>query len=277
MGKKDEEMVAKPELGFKSDSSTGTGSTSNGPARPNWTEWADNSYVPKVRQSDANGLAVYTRSKRNKIRGDGGTGFRDKLRSNADVVVSSNGEFVTHSGNASNVGGVEGNLGTSGFRNAVGASQPEVMEHEVNDDGMVALGARSELQDSVALGTGGLNTDKVTMLNSQKTKMCEKILVKGQPTTVRELGDTFFCMHYICCLVIHSEVDAECVKSGYVSLKITIPITLLYDLPLCFLAFNSFMKNEHFMHLQEYMKQYENVLDNMVLSFICAFFKDHDH
>ncbi|KAI3447531.1 hypothetical protein Pfo_004196 [Paulownia fortunei] len=220
----------KPELGFEIDRSDGPEPESrpNGPARPksNGSDWMDRSYVPRVRPSEANGFAVYTRNKRFKSRSEGVIGFWDKLQSNpgslteAADVVSSNGEVVIHSGIAANVGGVEGNLGTTGFRDGVGESQGEMMEVEVKEDQKVALVARSgrrrfmrlglrskdedlemengnsgDLQDPVVLEAGGLESEKMTVLGSPKTrkmemKMSKKILVKGRPTTVRELFET---------------------------------------------------------------------------------------
>lgn len=185
---------------------------SSDPARPD-SDWMDRCYVPRVRPSEANGFAVYTRNKRLKSRAVSAIGYVEKLQSGtgdlaeAEKAASSNGEIVRSGGDALNVSGVQSDLGTSGIR--IGESEGEMTEIEVKEELMVRRFTRSvlkskveyfepengNLRDTVVLEADGLVSEKVTALDSPKTrkmemKMSKKILLKGRPATVKELFET---------------------------------------------------------------------------------------
>ncbi|KAK6140118.1 hypothetical protein DH2020_026116 [Rehmannia glutinosa] len=190
------------------------GSGSSDPTRPdsNGSEWVDCCNVLRVRPSEANGFAVYTRNKRLKSRSLGKIGYLDNLQGNSGVLVkaeeaiSSNGEVVVSGGDALNVGGVQSNLVSSGFRG--GESEGEMMEIEVKVEPMPRRFTRSVLKsndnsemedenltDTVISEADGLVNENLTVLGSPETrkmemKMSKKILIKGRPTTVRELFET---------------------------------------------------------------------------------------
>ncbi|KAL0409996.1 UNVERIFIED_CONTAM: hypothetical protein Slati_3589300 [Sesamum latifolium] len=202
-------------------------SGSSDPARPDSTgsDWMDRCYVPRIRPSEANGFAVYTRTKRLKSRGVSRIGHLDKLQGDAGVLVkaadavSSNVEVVVSGSDAVNVGADEGSLGNSGFRG--GESEGEMMEVEVKEDPMALVAVRSDglrrftrsvlkskdedsemenedsgdLTETVILEADVIGNEKLTVLGNPKTrkmemKMSKKILIKGRPTTVRELFET---------------------------------------------------------------------------------------
>ncbi|KAL0338527.1 UNVERIFIED_CONTAM: Increased DNA methylation 1 [Sesamum angustifolium] len=222
----------KPELGVEIECSgqlkgSEPESGSSDPARPDSTgsDWMDRCYVPRIRPSEANGFAVYTRNKRLKSRGVDRIGHLDKLQGDAGVLVkaadavSSNVEVVVSGSGAVNVGADEGSLGNSGFRG--GESEGEMMEVEVKEDPMALVAVRSDglrrftrsvlkskdedsemenedsgdLTETVILEADGIGNEKLTVLGNPKTrkmemKMSKKILIKGRPTTVRELFET---------------------------------------------------------------------------------------
>ncbi|XP_011094567.1 uncharacterized protein LOC105174236 [Sesamum indicum] len=222
----------KPELGVEIECSgqlkgPEPESGSSDPVRPDSTgsDWMDNCYVPRIRPSEANGFAVYTRNKRLKSRGVGRIGHLDKLQGDAGVLVkaadavSSNVEVVVTGSDAVNVRGDEGSLENSGFR--VEESEGEMMEVEVKEDPMALVAVRSDglrrftrsvlkskdedsemeneesgdLTETVILEADGIGNEKLTVLGNPKTrkmemKMSKKILIKGRPTTVRELFET---------------------------------------------------------------------------------------
>ncbi|KAK4396424.1 Increased DNA methylation 1 [Sesamum angolense] len=222
----------KPELGVVIECSgqlkgSEPESGSSDPARPDSTgsDWMDRCYVPRIRPSEANGFAVYTRNKRLKSRGVDRIGHLDKLQGDAGVLVkaadavSSNVEVVVSGSGAVNVGADEGSLGNSGFRG--GESEGEMMEVEVKEDPMALVAVRSDglrrftrsvlkskdedsemetedsgdLTETVILEADGIGNEKLTVLGNPKTrkmemKMSKKILIKGRPTTVRELFET---------------------------------------------------------------------------------------
>ncbi|PIN21476.1 Histone acetyltransferase [Handroanthus impetiginosus] len=219
-----------PELGSEtecsgqlkgSESDPGSGD----PARfdANGSDCMDHCYVPRVRPREANGFAVYTRNKRLKSRSVGRIGYLDKLQADSGVLVKgeeaviSYGEVVVSSGDAVNVGGAEGNLGI--LEVTGGEDEGEMMEIEVREEPLEAArsngsrrftrsflkskdedsdmedGDSGNLRDTVILEADGLESEKLTVLGSPKTrkmemKMSKKILLKGRPTTVRELFET---------------------------------------------------------------------------------------
>ncbi|KAH6762281.1 Acyl-CoA N-acyltransferase with RING/FYVE/PHD-type zinc finger domain-containing protein [Perilla frutescens var. hirtella] len=205
--------LSKPEPG------TGSGD----PNRPesNGSGWMDHCYVPRVRPSEANGFAVYTRNKRLKSRSVDRTGFAVKIEGDSAVSVkveeadSLNGEFVVNGDDAVNVCEAEGDLGTSGFGG--GESEGEMMEIEVKEEPVPLAVVRTEgrrrfrrsvladsdtengisgnLRDTVILEADGLLSEELALMSSTNTrkmemKMSKKILIKGRPATVRELFET---------------------------------------------------------------------------------------
>ncbi|GFP85542.1 chromodomain-helicase-DNA-binding protein 4 [Phtheirospermum japonicum] len=209
----------KPEPGFEIERSgelQGSESEpgSSDPARTelNDSDWMDQCNALRVRPSEANGFAVYSRSKRLKSRSVSKVGYLDKLGCDSSVqaaeTVSSNGEVAVSGGDALTVGGVEGNLGISGVKG--GDSEGEMMEIEVKEEPTIRRFTRSvlmlksnddsetengNLTDTVILEADGLVSENLTVLGSPETrkmemKMSKKILVTGRPTTVRELFET---------------------------------------------------------------------------------------
>lgn len=218
----------KPELGLDVESPTELSKpkqeTESGDL--NWPEsngsgWMDHCYVPRVRPSEANGFAVYTRNRRIKSRSVDRTGRGDKIEGDSAVsvkveeVVSLKGEFVVNGGDAVNVGVAEGNFLTYGFGG--GESEGEMMEIEVKEEPIPLAVARTDgrrrftrsvlvdsemengisgnLRDTVILEADGLVSEELALLGSAKTrkmemKMSKKILIKGRPQTVRELFET---------------------------------------------------------------------------------------
>lgn len=214
----------KPELGLdfeypseliKPEPETGSGD----PTRPesNGSGWMDHCYVPRVRPSEANGFAVYTRNKRLKSRSVDVTACAAKIEGDSAVSVkiedalSLKDEFVFNGGHALNVDGAGGNLGFLG-----GESEGEMMEIEVKEEPIPLAALRADgrrrftrsvlvdemengdsdnLRDAVILEADGLASEELALLGSTKTrkmemKMSKKILIKGRPTTVRELFET---------------------------------------------------------------------------------------
>lgn len=218
----------KPELGLdieypselvKPEPGTGSGD----PNRPesNGSGSMDHCYVPRVRPSEANGFAVYTRTKRLKSRSVDRTACAAKIEGESAVsvkveaAVSLKEEFVVNGVDAVNVDEVGGNLVISGFGG--GESEGEMMEVEVKQepiplaalrtdgrrrftravlvDSEMENGMSGNLRDTVILEADGLASEELALLGSTKTrkmemKMSKKILIKGRPTTVRELFDT---------------------------------------------------------------------------------------
>lgn len=180
-------------------------------------DWMDHCYVPRVRPGEANGFAVYTRNKRFKSRSVDRTGFEvdSAVSVKVEEAASLNGEFVVNGGDAVNVGAAEGNLATLGFGGE--ESDGEMMEVEVKEEPVPLAVARTDgrrrftrsvlvdsdmesgisenLRDTVILEADGLLSEELALLSSTKTrkmemKMSKKILIKGRPTTVRELFET---------------------------------------------------------------------------------------
>ncbi|KAL2481331.1 Acyl-CoA N-acyltransferase with RING/FYVE/PHD-type zinc finger domain [Abeliophyllum distichum] len=209
-----------PESGFKDISIQQSDET-----RPD-SNGLDHCYVPRVRQSEANGFAVYARNKR--LKNGGGKsqdriGYFDKLQglygnSYRDVEsVSSNGGVVGLGGDLVNAGGVDGCLGTSGFKE--GDDESEMLEIEVKEEPMAVVAGSDlprrftrsalklnadsseteseslgELQDAVVLDSERLENGNLSGLGTSarkmEMKMSKKIAIKGRPTTVRELFET---------------------------------------------------------------------------------------
>ncbi|XP_047961195.1 uncharacterized protein LOC125205993 isoform X1 [Salvia hispanica] len=185
------------------------GTGSGDPNRPesNSSGWMDHCYVPRVRPSEANGFAVYTRNKRFKSRSmdraakiEGDPVVSVKI----EDVVRLKDEFAVNGGDGLNVVEFGGNLG--------GDSEGEMMEIEVKEESIPLAGRRrftrsiladsemengdlGDLRDAVILEADGLVSEELALLGSTKTrkmemKMSKKILIKGRPTTVRELFET---------------------------------------------------------------------------------------
>ncbi|KAG8374192.1 hypothetical protein BUALT_Bualt11G0105500 [Buddleja alternifolia] len=169
---------------------------------------------PRVRPGEVNGFAVYTRSKRLKSINGGVMEYLEKLQGESGSLPKSAGAN----------GEVEGDLESLGFREGVGGSNREMMEElEAKEEETTIMarsgGARrftrsvlrSNEEDSVmengncgefgesggSLEAGGLGREKlmevgVASVETRKMemKMSKKIVVKGRPTTVRELFET---------------------------------------------------------------------------------------
>ncbi|KAK6140036.1 hypothetical protein DH2020_026252 [Rehmannia glutinosa] len=191
-----------------------TGSSDPTRLESNGSEWVDYCNVSRVRPSEANGFAVCTRNKRSKSKIVCRGGYLDKLQGDSGVLVkaeediSSNGEVVVSGGDALNVGGVQSNLLSSGVRG--GENEGEMMEIEVKEEpiarrftgSVLKSNENSEmengnLRDTVILEADGLVNENSTVLGNPETrkmkmkmKMSKKTLVKGWPTTVRELFET---------------------------------------------------------------------------------------
>ncbi|XP_042054283.1 increased DNA methylation 1-like [Salvia splendens] len=167
----------------------------------------DHCYVPRVRPSEANGFAVYTRNKRLKSRSmdraakiEGDPAVSVKIEDGARLKD----EFAVNGGDGLNVVEIGGNLG--------GYSEGEMMEIEVKEESIPLAGRRrftrslladsemengdlGNLRDAVILEADGLVSEELALLGNTKTrkmemKMSKKILIKGRPTTVRELFET---------------------------------------------------------------------------------------
>ncbi|KAL3839722.1 hypothetical protein ACJIZ3_024313 [Penstemon smallii] len=198
----------KPELGFEIEckaqiKGSEFGSGSNDPERPelNGPDGIDICYVPRFRPSEANGFYVYTRNKRLKSRSEGRYSYLDKLEGTVK------GEVVVSDSDAVSLGAVSGGEG-------------EMMEIEVKEEPLETVrsdGARrftrsvlklkdeisgmdnencSDLKEAVVL-----ESEKLVVLGTPKTtstpktkkmemKMSKKILIKGRPSTARELFET---------------------------------------------------------------------------------------
>lgn len=189
------------------------------PTRPdsNGSGWSENCYVPRVRPSEANGFAVYTRNKKLKSRSVSKIGYADKNQGDSgasvksEVGVSVKNEVVVHFSDAVTVG----NLGASGATG--GECEGEMMEIEVKDETMALAALRTvgprritrsvpvefetengnsdNLMETEILEVDGLVSENLTSLGSPTTrkmemKMSKKILIKGRPTTVKELFET---------------------------------------------------------------------------------------
>ncbi|XP_041998297.1 uncharacterized protein LOC121748123 isoform X3 [Salvia splendens] len=183
--------------------------------KSNGSSWMDHCYVPRVRPSEANGFAVYTRNKRLKSRSVDRTSCAAKIGGDSaksvkvEDAVSLKNEVVVNGGHASNVVEVGGNLGFLG-----GESDGEMMEIEVKEapihlvaprrrrfmrselvDSEMENGNLGNLTDTVILEADGSMSEELGLLGSTKTKkmemkMSKKVLIKGRPTTVRELFET---------------------------------------------------------------------------------------
>ncbi|KAL1549377.1 hypothetical protein AAHA92_17491 [Salvia divinorum] len=184
----------------------------------NSSSWMDHCYVPRVRPSEANGFAVYTRNKRLKSTSMDRTACAAKIEGDPAVAlkvgdgVRLQDEFVVNGGHGLNVVEVGGNLGFLG-----GDIDGEMMEIEVKEESVPLTASRADgrrrftrslladsemengdlgnLRDAVILEADGLVSDELALLASTKTrkmemKMSKKILIKGRPTTVRELFET---------------------------------------------------------------------------------------
>lgn len=178
---------------------------SNGPS------WMDDCYVPRVRPSEANGFAVYTRNKNKKLksRSLSKIGYAEKNQGDSGASVKS--EEAVSVKIEVNVG----NLGASGT--TVGDCDGEMMEIEVKEETMALAAVRTvgprritrsvlvdfemengnseNLMDTEILEADGLVIENLTPLGSPTTrkmemKMSKKILIKGRPTTVKELFET---------------------------------------------------------------------------------------
>ncbi|XP_073150225.1 uncharacterized protein [Henckelia pumila] len=219
---KEDKTVINPELGLKIESSVQINGAEFGSDYPSRSESVgsdcmDKGYVPRVRPSEANGFAVYTRSKR--FKSESGSGIRcfGEVRANfgicskgAEAVVS-NGEVVENGGDAVYAGGNEGDFGDSGYVDG------EMVEVEVKEEPMLvaAAAARSngtrrstrsiikdeklesevprDLQDAISLEVEGLESEESTGMaspNARNMGMSKKIAMKGRPTTVKELFET---------------------------------------------------------------------------------------
>ncbi|XP_047981632.1 uncharacterized protein LOC125222838 [Salvia hispanica] len=193
------------------------GTDSGDPTRPksNGSSWMDHCYVPRVRPSEANGFAVYTRNKRLKSRSVDRASCAANIEADSaksvkvEDAVSLKNEVVVNGGHASNVVEVGGNLGFLG-----GESDGEMMEIEVKEapihlvaprrrrfmrselvDSEMENGDLGNLTDTVILEADGSMSEELGLLGSTKTKkmemkMSKKVLIKGRPTTVRELFET---------------------------------------------------------------------------------------
>lgn len=187
----------------------------------NGSVWMDHCYVPRVRPSEVNGFAVYTRNRRFKSTSVDRVSCVDKVERDSAVsvkveeAVSVKGEFVANGGDSVNAGEAEGNLPTYGLGG--GESEGEMMEIEVKEepipltvsrtygrrkfsrpvfvDSEMENGILGDLRDTVILEADGLLSEELALLGSTKTrkmemKMSKKILIKGRPQTVRELFET---------------------------------------------------------------------------------------
>ncbi|XP_073066699.1 uncharacterized protein [Primulina eburnea] len=224
---KEDKTVINPELGLKIESSVQIKGAELGSDYPSRSEsvgsdFTDKGYVPRVRPSEANGFAVYTRSKR--LKSESGAGIRcfGEVRGNSgicsecDEAVVLNGEDGEHGGDSVYAGGSEGNLGNSGYVDG------EMVEVEVKEEPMfvaaaTAAAARSNgtgwstrsiikskneklenevsmgLQDAISLEVEGLQSEEssgMTSPNARKMGISKKIAIKGRPTTVKELFET---------------------------------------------------------------------------------------
>ncbi|XP_073309927.1 uncharacterized protein [Primulina huaijiensis] len=218
----DDKTVINRELGLKIESSVQIKGTEFGSDYPSRSESAgldcvDKGYVTRVRPSEANGFAVYTRSKRLKRVSRGGIRCFGEVRGNSgicskgDEAVVSNGEVGDHGGDTVCAGGNAGNLGDSGYVDG------EMVEVEVKEEPMVeaASVARSNgtrrftiikskdeklesefpggLQDAISLEVEELESEELNVMaspNARKTEISKKIAIKGRPTTVKELFET---------------------------------------------------------------------------------------
>ncbi|KAL1545786.1 hypothetical protein AAHA92_22470 [Salvia divinorum] len=212
----------KPELGLdikypseliKPEPGTGSGD----PTRPK-SNGSNHCYVPRVRPSEANGFAVYTRNKRLKSRSVDRTSCAAEIEGDSALSVKAEdaanliNEVVVNGGHASNVVEAGGSLGFLG-----GESDGEMMEIEVKEEPIYLAALRADrrrrftrsvlvdsemengdlgnLRDTVILEADGSMSEELGLLGSTKTKkmemkMSKKVLIKGRPTTVRELFET---------------------------------------------------------------------------------------
>ncbi|XP_075512986.1 uncharacterized protein LOC142548514 isoform X1 [Primulina tabacum] len=161
----------------------------------------DHRYGTGVRTSEANGYAVCSRSGRLKSGNGGRIGYFDNvlecpgISSNAAEVVRSDCEIIARCGDFVNVGGVEDKLGDmSGSevkRKPMGVVMRDghrrftrsVLRSKVED---------SKMENGVDFEVDGSEGATVAAQGSpaKKMKMSKNILIKGRPTTVRELLDT---------------------------------------------------------------------------------------
>ncbi|KZV29464.1 hypothetical protein F511_03749 [Dorcoceras hygrometricum] len=218
---KDDKPVINPDLGFKIESSfqikgTEFGSYYPSGSGPFESDFIDRGYVPRVRPSEANGFAVYTRSKRFKSVSGGGIRGFGELRGNwgicskGDVALVSNGEVGEHGGDTVYAGGNERDLGDSSDLDG------EMVEVEVKEEPMTEAAAvawsngtrrftrsiikpRNEkleselpggLQDAISLEVEGLESDESSGMAGPTARKIKKIARKGMPTTVKELFET---------------------------------------------------------------------------------------
>lgn len=203
-GRKREEVVMKPELVTENNCTAGSELElrSNDPGRPesedaDWME--DDCYVPRVRQAEVEGFAVYTRRKKLRSGREDVIGLWDKLPCNSGALS----EVVARGKTAGNSDGVGENLGVSGFRDGEVESQRKTAEDPTAGAAAASRVGRKSEESGMENGNSGESQDNAegvesgrkTEAGSPKTrkmemKMSKKILVKGGPTTVRELFET---------------------------------------------------------------------------------------
>ncbi|XP_051131514.1 uncharacterized protein LOC127251720 isoform X2 [Andrographis paniculata] len=195
-------VKAKSESGCASQSK-GFESGSGGTARPDLNGLVDGCYLPRSRTSEMNGYCVYTRNKRLKTKAAGRIGCSDKLQGDLRSTVK------TADAACSNVGGIDSGLGDVGFSGAEG--EGVMMDIEIKEEPFVAtrsavprrftramLKSRGDdlenLRDTVILEADAFTNENLALGNPEtrkmEMKMSKKILIKGRPTTVRELFET---------------------------------------------------------------------------------------
>ncbi|XP_051152448.1 uncharacterized protein LOC127266298 [Andrographis paniculata] len=187
-----------PELGAAVNCTVGSGLESrSGELESDGSDLLRDCCVPRVRPTEADGFAVYTRRK--KLKSEDVIGLWDKLHGGSGnsgevaVGVSSNGGVAGNGGKGDNVDRVEGTLGISCLADGLGAGEdPTVADGRKSDESGIENGNSGDSQDTAGFdergkkttASGGPKTRKMEM------KMSKKILVKGGPTTVRELFET---------------------------------------------------------------------------------------
>ncbi|CAA0830346.1 Acyl-CoA N-acyltransferase with RING/FYVE/PHD-type zinc finger domain [Striga hermonthica] len=184
------------------------------PARPDpdALDCVDHCNVLRVRPNEAKGFAVYSRSKRLNDRCISGVGYLSKLQKDSDILVkaedgvNSDSDDVLVGGQVLKNGGAEGSIETSGVKGW--DAEDEMMEIEVKEETFVRRFTHSvfkmkddsetengNLRDAVILEADGFASESLAVSGSLETKKVEmkmpkQILLKGLPTTVRELFET---------------------------------------------------------------------------------------
>lgn len=165
----------KPELEIQSQFEP----ASNDSKLNNTSDELDHCYIPRARPSEANGFAVYTRSKR----------LKSKIRAKIGEA---------------NADSAEGSSGVSG----------EMMEVEVKEEDLIMTTTRrsnggrrftrsvirsnDDDEDVTGLKLNEVELDKRNLTElvdakspkNREMKMSKKVLLRGRPTTVRELFET---------------------------------------------------------------------------------------